>query len=61
MRRIEASLTDVDGNEILRFVMEIEPEPDDCSCDKSGIHSLGSVASIQLGETDPACPHHGCG
>lgn len=34
----------------------VQPE---CSCDKRGLYSPGTVESIRMGETDPFCIEHG--
>lgn len=59
IRTIETTVCDVDGKPIFTMSIDVTPEPDDCSCDKGGLHSPGSVASIRAGDTDPECPHHG--
>lgn len=61
LRSIEATVCDTDGKPIFTVSIDVSPEPDDCTCYKSGIHSLGSVASIRAGDVDPECPHHGVG
>lgn len=58
-RTISATVNNTEGKPIFTVSIDIEPEPDDCTCYKDGLHSLGSVASIRAGDTDPDCPHHG--
>lgn len=58
-RVITAEMTQDGGKPLFTIEIEIEDEPEDCTCYKDGLHSLGSVASCRAGDTDPDCPHHG--
>lgn len=58
-RIITGSVFNTDGTPAFTVEIEVESPPEDCSCDNSGLYSLGSVESIRGGYTDPECVHHG--